>query len=58
MLRMTTDLCVTLSLRWGEARTDWMVILPRPLGGEAGPVSFRGRVRGNPISQLHGSGSD
>ena len=41
----------------GRGETHWTVILPRPLGGEAGPVSFRGRVRGNPRSQLHGSGS-
>ena len=58
MLRMTTDLCVTLSPRWGEAKPDWTVILPRPLGGETGPVLFRGRVRGNPISRLNYSGSD
>ena len=40
----------------GRGTTHWTVILPRPLGGEAGPVSFRGRVRGNPLPQLHRSG--
>jgi len=42
----------------GRGATHWMVILPRPLGGEAGPVSFRGRVRGNPLPQLHRSGCE
>ena len=35
---------------------DRTVILPRPTGGEAGPVLFRDRVRGSPMSQQYRSG--
>ena len=37
---------VPASPQWGEARPNRTVTLPRPVGGEAGHVSFRGRVRG------------
>ena len=40
----------------GRGERHRTVILPRPAGGEAGPASFRGRVRGSPILQLNRSG--
>ena len=40
-------MCVTISPRWGVAKPDWtVIILPCPLGGEASPVLFRGRLKG------------
>ena len=42
----------------GRGRSTVRYVAPRPIRGEAGPVSFRGRVRGNPLPQLHRSGSD
>ena len=40
----------------GARQDHHPVRLASPPGGEAGPVSFRGRVRGIPISQLNRSG--
>ena len=42
----------------GRGATHRTVIRPRPLGGEAGPASFRGRVRGQSCDQLNRSGRD